>query len=75
MTEDDFIQFVGSNIRRIRIEQKLTQVELANRCDFEKPNMRRIEAGKNNLTLKSLYKIAEALDVPIENLIRKREVN
>lgn len=70
MTEDDFIVIVGKNIRKIRLAKGMKQVELAHLCDFETPNMRRIETGKNNLTLKSLYKIASSLDVKIEELIK-----
>jgi len=70
MTEDDFIKVVANNIRRIRLEKSIKQSEVADLCDFERSNLRRIESGKNNLTLRSLYKISKALGVDISDLIK-----
>ncbi|MCW3084253.1 MAG: helix-turn-helix protein [Bacteroidetes bacterium] len=69
MTDQEYIKKVGLNIKRIRVEHKISQVMLAHACDFEKPNMQRIEAGKTNPTLKTLFKIAQALDVSVNDLL------
>lgn len=66
MDEKLYLKKLGQNIRRIRKEKKLTQVELGNRCDFERPSMNRIEAGNTNPTALTLKKLAEALEVQIE---------
>ncbi|MFI3287625.1 MAG: helix-turn-helix transcriptional regulator [Rikenellaceae bacterium] len=65
----EYIQsVVGTNIRRIRIEKKLSQRDLADLCNFETSNMCRIEQGGSNLTLMNLYKISIALRVDIREL-------
>ncbi len=69
MTEAEYIKKVGQNIRRIRLEKKISQVDLAYACNFEKPNMQRIEAGNTNPTLKTLFKIAKALKVSVNDLL------
>lgn len=61
---------VGKNIRNLRMSQGLSLQELAYRCNYEKSNMSRIEAGKTNLTLKSLLNISKALSVSICDLVK-----
>ncbi len=60
---------VGAKIKKVRIGKKLSQNELAMLCKFEKASMSRIEAGKTNVTLLTLYKISRALDVGIADLV------
>lgn len=66
MNEFQIYKSVGLKIREIRTSKGLNQQELADLCNFEKSNMSRIEAGKTNLTLKTLFLISEALNVPIK---------
>jgi transcriptional regulator with XRE-family HTH domain len=59
---------LGSRIREIRKIKKMTQDDLADKCNFEKGNLSRIETGQTNLTMRSLLKISQALEVPIADL-------
>jgi len=43
----------------------MTQHELAFQCNFEKASMSRIEAGRTNITIRTLYKIAQALETDL----------
>lgn len=70
MDERVYLKKVGKNIKKIRISKGITQVELAFMCDFEKANMNRIESGNNNPTLKTLVKIANALEVDLFDLLK-----
>ncbi|MDP4269473.1 MAG: helix-turn-helix transcriptional regulator, partial [Bacteroidota bacterium] len=45
------------------------QQDLAAKCNFEKSNLSRIEAGRTNLTIKTLFKISQALDVSLKDLV------
>lgn len=60
-------KLVAYNIRRIRIENGVSQRDLAAWCNFEHSNMCRIEAGRTNLTLSSLSRIGTALGVDIRS--------
>jgi transcriptional regulator with XRE-family HTH domain len=60
---------VGKRIRSLREQKGISQQDLAAKCNFEKSNLSRIEAGKNNLTLKTLNKISTALEVSIVSLL------
>jgi len=63
------IRLIALRIRSLRKERKLTVQELAYRCDIERSNLSRIEAGRSNLTIKTLCIICNALDVPLRALI------
>lgn len=69
MTEKAFIKNVCTNIRQTRMSKGMSQVDLANACDFDRQNMQRIESGKTSPTLKTLFKIAKALDVSVSDLV------
>jgi transcriptional regulator with XRE-family HTH domain len=74
MTDKELLIIIGNNIRKIRLRKNITQVELAEKCDFEKSNMRRIEAGNTNPTIKTLFKIANGLDVAISDLLKETKI-
>ncbi|TXG84330.1 MAG: XRE family transcriptional regulator [Spirochaetes bacterium] len=59
---------VGIQIQKIRELKGLSQQDLAAKCNFEKSNMSRLEAGKVNPTLSTLEKVATALEINIIEL-------
>lgn len=63
-------QNVGKRIKELRAEKNLSQQDLAAKCNFEKSNMSRLEAGRVNVTLSTLQKVADALGVKIIELFR-----
>jgi len=60
---------IGLNIRNLREKKNISQQDLAATCNFEKSNMSRIEAGRTNLTIGTLLKICEALDVRLVDIV------
>jgi len=60
---------IGMNIRHIRNNKRISQQDLAALCNFEKSNMSRIEAGRTNLTIGTLLKICEALEVKLVDVV------
>jgi len=71
MDKSIVLKKVGNKIRQIRIEKGLTQVELVAKMDIstDPNNISRLEAGRNNLTLFTLYRISSALEVPMKELV------
>lgn len=57
------IKTVGTNIRKYRKLQNLSQQDLANLLDTDLSQVNRIELGKINTTVSMLYAIAEILKV------------
>ena len=70
MEDADYIRKVGEAIKKARKEQGITQMDLADACNFEKQNMQRLESGRTNPTIKTLLKIARALDIELIDLLK-----
>lgn len=54
---------IGRRIKTARLEQKLTQEELADKLNVSVAFMSRIERGKSTINLKRLIQISEVLNV------------
>lgn len=66
--KDLFNKKLAERIIEIRKSKGISQIELGTMCNFEKPNMSRIESGKYTPSLTTLLKISDALDVHIKEL-------
>jgi transcriptional regulator with XRE-family HTH domain len=66
----DIRAIVGSNVVRVRRERLLSQEELSFRSGFTRAYLSGLEAGRRNPTVLSLAKLAAALEVGIDELIR-----
>jgi transcriptional regulator with XRE-family HTH domain len=60
---------VGAQVRRHRERRGLTAAELARRSGIGKASLSKIEAGRGNPTIETLYAIAFALRLPISDLL------
>jgi transcriptional regulator with XRE-family HTH domain len=67
MTESQFLNKLGLRIKEIRSQKKISQIDLAVLCNFEKASMSRIESGQTNTTILTLLKISKALNVPLSD--------
>lgn len=70
MFKKEFI-ILGRKIRKIRIEKKLSLSDLGSMIGMEKANVSRLESGKTNPTLMTLFKVADALEVEVEAFFEK----
>jgi len=65
------ISKIGKNIKRIRQTKGISQDRLSKRADLALNTIVNIESGKNpNPTIETLKKIADALEVSIEKLLK-----
>lgn len=69
MEKEKVLIKIGLRIKELRESKNMTQQELAYRCNFEKSNMNRIEAGRSNLTIGTLLKICHALEVKLVDVV------
>lgn len=71
-TDEDIYAIIAANIKEKRKEAKITQAELAERSNYSHEFIRRIEApnGKKYFSVNTLVKIADALDINVENLLK-----
>ena len=68
MEDKELLKKLGKRIVAIREGKNITQVELANLCEFDRSNMNRIESGNTNPTTLTIKIICESLDIPIKEL-------
>ena len=66
---------ISINIRKYRKSRKLTQEQLAEKADISYDFMRRIESsyGKCGFSVITLYKLATALNVTIDELVGQND--
>jgi transcriptional regulator with XRE-family HTH domain len=71
MKKTDLLQLLGKRIKTLRLEKGLSQVDLVARMqgNIDTTNISRIEAGRTNPTVHSLYRISEALEISISTLV------
>lgn len=62
---------VGDNIRALREDRDIAQDELAHQSDIHPTYLSGVETGKRNITLNVLERIARALGVSEEVLVRR----
>jgi len=64
-------QNLSKNIKKMRETKRLSQEKLARLADVANNTIIKIEAGKNqNPTLETLKKVAQALEVSVDDLIK-----
>lgn len=69
ISEETFIANLGIHIRQLREEKKMSQQDLANDCSIPKSQIARIERAKVNTTIRTLIKIANALEIEPKELL------
>lgn len=63
-------QDVGLRIRAARLHANLTQEAVALQAGTDRPSVVRIEQGQQSPTLDTLIRIAQAIGVPLAELVR-----
>jgi transcriptional regulator with XRE-family HTH domain len=61
---------LGANLKKIRVEKKITQAELAETLSVDKSFVSNIENGKTNPTLSTITNLAESLGVSVGELLK-----
>lgn len=56
---------IGANAGRLRSERRISQSELARMLEVNRSHINQFEAGKQNVSIDYLVKIADGLDVSV----------
>ncbi len=63
---------ISTNIKKLRTEKGYSQERVARLADLSLNTVMRVESGVNkNPTIETLTKIAKALDISLDNLMKK----
>lgn len=60
---------IGKRVKMLREEKSIPQQDLAAKCNIEKSNLSRLEAGGTNPTLYTLKKIADNLGISLCDIV------
>lgn len=61
---------LGQNIKKIRISKGMTQGDICRKLDMDRSYMSAIENGKKNITIQQLERLAQALDIAVDKLLK-----
>lgn len=70
MDEQNVLKIFGFNLKVARMKKNLTQADLAEKLDVHEKYISRIETGKQNVTIKTIYKIARVLEIEMHTLLQ-----
>lgn len=59
----------GGNLRRLRLDAGLTQMELSNRSGLDMAEISRLETGLRDVRLSTIVRLADGLEVPVHTLV------
>ena len=66
---DTISSHLAANVRQLREARAMTQEQMARLSDVPRPTWANLESGEANPTLSVLIKVANALQVPLEELV------
>ena len=67
---EDYSKKLGENLKRIRTGKGVTQIEIAKKLAVNRSFVSNIENGKTNPTLSTITNLANALGVPVNELLK-----
>jgi transcriptional regulator with XRE-family HTH domain len=67
--ETRLMKRLGANVRRLRMQRRLTQEQLAERCDLNTRTVQKIEAGTLRILLPTTDRLRRALGVSWNRLM------
>lgn len=72
--KDPFLIKFGERVRQLRIQQHLSQEELAYRCGFYRTYIGMVERAERSITLCNVFKIAKGLNVSLKELFDYEQI-
>ena len=72
-TIEQYLQRLGKRIQTLGKARHLNQQTLVNASDLDRTYISAVEHGKQNLTQGAVMRLADALEVPLEQLLASEE--
>lgn len=65
----NLLKIFGEYLKGLRLEQNLSQVDLAYKGNFDRNYIGMLERGERNPSLKNLKRLADALEITLPELL------
>lgn len=69
MKKEQLQKKIGQRIIELRTQKGWSQADLARACNKDRQAIEKIENGKVNATIFSLFEISKALEIPLSELV------
>ena len=72
MTKNQILELnkaFGARVKAIREEQGLSLIQLSYKCSLDESHISKIENGKKNINLSTLFELAKGLEVDASSLV------
>lgn len=66
----NIVAVIAGNVRALRLAAELSQEALGHEAGLDRTYISQVERAKRNLTVVALARIAKALKVPVDRLVR-----
>lgn len=66
---------VGKRLKELRIQKELSQEDLAYKSNLDRTYITYVENAKKNVTIETLYKITQALDISLSDFFNLTEID
>ena len=67
---DDVAALIGIRIRTMRKSKGMSQEKLAEKCGLHPTYIGQVERGEKNVTVNNVYRVAEALNVGLDEMFQ-----
>lgn len=75
LRNQELLVLLGNHVRKLRVEKNITMEELAYASEMELSQIYRIEKGKINATVSSLFAIARGLNISLQELLQELDLS
>jgi len=71
LEKSEILKLIGKRIKEVRIQKGISQADLVGKMqgEIDPTNISRIEAGRTNPTVFTIFRIAEALEINPKELL------
>jgi len=75
MDEQELLRKFGDGLKRARKAKGMSQLTLGLECDLSQTYISEVEAGKRNVSLVNIYKLAKELGLTVAQLVEGVELS
>lgn len=68
--EKDYLTLFGKRVRELRQKTGLSQEKFALKIEMDRTYFSSVESGKRNISLLNIKKIADGLEISVDNLFK-----
>ncbi len=73
-TYEELLSFIAERTKQLRKRNNMTQLDLALKVGIDRNQISRIENAENNVSIKTLHKLVEQLDVEFNEFFNFKDI-